>query len=264
MSPIRLTIALTVSVALISGAMWFRFVRIPPYSAQLVSVKAIEQLPPEEAFLEGLSKTDASLYATSTATLSQTDLIGRKLFLDFMALKSQGQATPENIKALADRYAEEIKNFEISIPKVNLDQIIVLLDSEENLAKYGNTMASIRNKYKNLVAAQVENSGGDVKDTSSQAFSTFMGAVGKLYQASTNELLLVGVPATLASNHVDIINNYLESAEVMESISNTSKDPVRAYAALNIYAQHTEKEAELFLYIQKVMMANGIILESGV
>ncbi|OHA92558.1 MAG: hypothetical protein A2665_02400 [Candidatus Zambryskibacteria bacterium RIFCSPHIGHO2_01_FULL_46_30] len=264
MSPIRLTIALTVSVALISGAMWFRFVRIPPYSAQLVSVKAIEQLPPEEAFLEGLSKTDASLYATSTATLSQTDLIGRKLFLDFMALKSQGQATPENIKALADRYAEEIKNFEISIPKVNLDQIIVLLDSEENLAKYGNTMASIRNKYKNLVATQVENSGGDIKDTGSQAFSTFMGAVGKLYQASANELVLVGVPATLASNHLDLINNHLESAEVMASISNTSQDPVRAYAALNIYAQHTEKEAGLFLNIQKVMMANGIILESGV
>ena len=264
MPPIRLIIAFAVSVALVSGAMWFRFVRIPLYSAQLVSVEAIEQLPSEEAFLADLSKTDVSLYATSTATLSQTDLIGRKLFSDYLELKSQGQATPENIKALADRYAEEIKNFEISIPKVNLDQIIVLPDSEENLAMYGNTMASIRNKYKNLVAAQVENSGGDIKDTSSQAFATFMGVVGKLYQASSNELVLVGVPATLASNHRDLINNYLESAEVMASISNTSKDPVRAYAALNIYAQHTEKEAELFLYIQKVMMANGIILDSGI
>ncbi len=264
MPPIRLIIAFAISVALVSGAMWFRFVRIPPYSAQLVSVETIGQSPTEEDFLEDLSKTDTPLYATSTATLAQTDIIGRQLFSDFMALKSQGQATPENIKTLAGRYAEELKNFEISIPKVNPDQIIVLPDSTANLAAYGNTMTSIRNKYKNFVAAQVENSGGDIKDTTSEAFATFMGAVGKLYQAATNELLLVGVPATLASNHRDLINNYLESAEVMASISNTSQDPVRAYAALNIYAQHTDKEADLFLNIQKVMMANGIILDSGI
>lgn len=264
MSPIRLIIAFAVSIALISGAMWFRFVRIPPYSAQLVSVEGVEPFSSEEDFLENLSNTDTSLYATSTTTLSQTDLIGRQLFSDYMGLKSQGQVTPENIKALADRYAEEIKNFDISIPKVNPNQIIVLPDSEENLAMYGNAITSIRNKYKNLVAAEVENSGGDITDTTSQAFSKFMGAVGKLYQASVNELLLVGVPATLASNHIELINNYLESAEVMESISNTSQDPVRAYAALNIYAQHTEKESELFLNIQKVMMANGIIFNSGI
>ena len=257
--------ALAVSMALIGGAMWFRFVRIPPYAAESVSVQEIEQSPSEDAFLKDLLNTDTSPSATSTTTtLSQTDLIGRRLFSDFMALKSRGEVTPDDINALAENYAESIKNIDISIPKVNPNQIIVLPDSEKNLTLYGNAMANIRNKYKNLVAIQAENGGDGIRDVSSQAFSTFMGAVGKLYQASVNELLLVGVPTTLALNHINLINNYLESAEIMKLLSDTAKEPVRAYAALNIYAQHTEQESELFLNIQKTMMANGIILNSSI
>ena len=259
--------ALAISIALIGGALWFRFVRIPPYETEIVSVQGIEQLPSGNALLEDFlnaSSSPASLATTSATALSQTDLIGRQLFAGYLALKSQGKLTPGDINALASKYAENIKNFDISIPKVNLNQIIVLPDSEDNLAKYGDAITKIRNKYKSLVAAQTENSGGDITDINSPAFSTFAGAVGKLYQASANELVLVGVPTTLATNHVDLINNYLESAVVMESLSNTTKDPIRAYAALNVYAQHTEQESELFLNIQKTMMANGIIFDSGI
>ena len=181
-----------------------------------------------------------------------------------MALKSRGELTPDDIKTLADKYAESIKNSDVSIPKVNLNQVIVLPDSEVNLAAYGNAITNIRNKYKNLVTTQAQNSGGDITDTGSQAFSTFMGTVGKLYKSAADELLLVRVPASLALNHIDLINNYLESAEVMTSISGTAKDPIRAYATLSIYAQHSEKESELLLNIQKTLMANGIIFDSSI
>ncbi len=265
MPRIRFIGALAISIALIGGAMWFRFVRIAPYTAQVVSVSEVEPLSSEDSLLlTDFFSTETTLATTSTTTLSQTDLIGRQLFTDYMALKSRGEMTPDDIKALADKYAESIKNSDVSIPKVNLNQVIVLPDSEVNLAAYGNAITNIRNKYKNLVTTQAQNSGGDITDTSSQAFSTFMGAVGKLYKSAADELLLVKVPTSLASNHVDLINNYLESAEVMTSISGTAKDPIRAYAMLNIYAQHSEKESELLLNIQKTMMANGIIFNSNI
>lgn len=264
MSRIPFISALVVSIALIGGATWFRFVRIPPYSAQLVAVKEVEQFPSEDTYLEDFLNASTSLATVPTTPLSRTETIGRQLFSDYIALKSQGRVTPDNINALANQYAESIKNFDVSIPKVNLNQIAALPDSEENLATYGNAMASIRNKYKNLVAAQVGDSGSKITDTSSPAFSTLMGAIGKLYQASANELLLIGVPTSLASNHKDLINHYLESAEVMESLSNARKDQTRAYAALSIYAQHTDKESELLLNIRKTLMANGIIFNSNI
>ncbi|MDO8569314.1 MAG: hypothetical protein Q7R89_00805 [bacterium] len=263
MSQIRFIGALVISVALIGGAMWFRFVRIPPYAAEIIAVSPVEPLSSDNdnAVLTDFFSTATSTPTTAT-TLSRTDLIGRQLFTDYMALKSQGEATPENINALAENLAESIKNVDISIPKINPNQVIVVPESETSLATYGNMMTNIRNKYKNLVAAQTGNSGGNITDTNSPAFSTFMGAIGKLYQAAANELLLVGVPASLAQNHVNLINHYLETTEVLKLISNTAKDPIQAYAALNIYSKNGGREAELLLNIQKTMLAHGIIFSS--
>ena len=181
-------------------------------------------------------------------------------FLDYIGLKSQGAVSSSSINALASKYAESIANFDVAIQKVSKDQIIVMPDSEANLTIYGNTMANIRNKYKNLVATQVQNSGSGLADIRSQTFSTFMGKIGKIYQASADELLLVKVPVSLADNHINLINNHLESAKVMESLGDTSKDPAQAYAAITIYAKNSGKESTLLQNIQKTIMANGIIL----
>ena len=263
MLPIRFISALVISIALVGGAMWFRFVRIPPYTNQVVSVSQVESLSSEsDPFLTDFFNTKASSSAASAPELSQTDLIGRQLFSDYLALKSEGETTPGNIDVLAKNLAESIKNVNLSIPKINSNQVIVLPESEANLAAYGNAMTNLRNKYKNLVAAQTENSGGDITDTNTPAFSTFMGALGKLYQAAANELLLIGAPASLAQNHLNLINQYLENAEVMRLISNTSKDPLQAYAALSIYIKNSGRESELLLNIQKTLMAHGIIFNS--
>ena len=265
MLPIRFISALAVSLALIGGAMWFRFVRIPPYTNQVVSVSQVESLSSEnDPFLTDFFNTEASSSAASAPELSQTDLIGRQLFSDYLALKSEGETTPGNIDVLAKNLAESIRNVNLSIPKINSNQVIVLPESEANLAAYGNAMTNLRNKYKNLVAAQTESGGSDLANTDNPAFSTFMSALGKLYQAAANELLLVGVPASLAQNHVDLINYYLETGEVIKLISKTSEDPLQAYAALNIYTKNGGRESELLLNIQKTMMAHGIIFNSSI
>ena len=260
---VRFISALVISIALVGGALWFRFVRIPPYANQAVSVSQVETFSSDsDPLLTDFFNTEASLPATSTTALSQTDLIGRQLFSDYLALKSEGKTTPDNIDVLAKSLAESIKNVSLSIPKVNPNQVIVLPESETSLATYGNAMTNLRNKYKNLVATQTESGGSDLANTDNPAFSTFMDAAGKLYKAAANELVLIGVPASLAQNHLNLINQYLENAEVMKLISNASEDPLQAYAALNIYIKNSGKESELLLNIQKTLMAHGIIFNS--
>ncbi len=153
-------------------------------------------------------------------------------------------------------------NFDLSIQKVSRDQIVVIPDSEINLTTYGNTMGNIRNKYKNLVASQAQIAGKNIVDIGSPAFSTFMRATGKIYQASADELLVVKVPTSLVENHMNLINNYLVSSKIMESLGNVPGDPMQAYAALNIYVKNSGEESNLLLNIQKVMLANGIIFNS--
>lgn len=262
MPRVRFISALVISVALIGGAMWFRFIRIPPYTNPVATLTQVESTSTDDLLLTDFFNTEASTSVVSTTELSQTELIGRQLFTNYLELKSRGQVTPDNIDAFAASMAESIKNIDVSIPKISSEQIRVVPESEASLAAYGTAMTNLRNKYKNLVATQTKSSGGDITNTNSPAYSIFMSAMGKLYKAAADELLLVGVPTSLAPNHLNLINQYLENAEVMKLIGNTSKDPLLAYAALSIYIKNSGKEAELLLNIQKTLMAHGIIFNS--
>ena len=262
MPSIKLIGALSVSLALVGGALWFRFVKVPTYSAPLVTLEEITQFSSDDAYLKDFLGSTTTPRSVSTTTLSKEDLIGRQLFSEYIGLKSKGQVTPDNLLSLADKYAQDIINTEISAKKIVQNQIIVVADSEENMVTYGASITAIRLKYKNAAAARYSNV--TITDVSSSAFLSFTTAASKLYQDAANELLLVRTPSSLSLNHLNLINNYLENAEALKLIGDTSKNPVQAYAAINIYTQNYDKELELMQNIQRILMASGIIFNNAI
>ena len=72
--------AILVSVTLIGGALWFRFVRIPPYSAPLASLQKIEQSPSENTLLEDFYNAETAFATTSPTPLTKVEIVGRGLF----------------------------------------------------------------------------------------------------------------------------------------------------------------------------------------
>ena len=272
MSFARLTIALSLSIALIGGALWYRLVRIPPYTADLTATQNnIEQFSNDEVTLGDYFGTSTSTPVTpntSTTTLTQAEIVSRQLFSDFIELKSQGKNTPNNISALAQHYAGNITNTELSIPKISAERIITLPDTIENLTMYGQVMANIRSKYKNLASTEFKNLENNtlntINSTDIEQAIAFMNIAGNIFKASIDELVLVGVPAILAENHLNLINQYIENVETMKLISNNEKDPIQAMSALNLFSQNQNKDIELWLNIQNAMIANDIILDIGI
>lgn len=259
-------IALLLSLSLVGGALWYRFVRIAPYSIseEIVTVRDANNYSSEDLVGNETSGDNGSavLESPEVSELSEADVIGQRLFSDYISLKSQGQVTPDNVGALANTYAERIANTKLEVQKISLSELSTIPDSEENLTIYGKTMFNLRKKYRDLAAAEYSKS-GNITEITSPSFRSFMGAVGKLYRDSADELKKIKVPNTLATNHREIINTYLESAVVIESFGNVSSDPIKAYAAINIYSKNSEKETALFINIEKTLQANGIILPSN-
>lgn len=262
MSPFRFSGALVVSIALIGGALWFRFVKVPPYTAPLVTVKENLELTSDSALLKDFVGGSTTPRTVSTTTLSEADSLGRQIFSEYIGLKSKGNLTQNSINALADKYAETIINTDIPVDKVTINQLIVLPDSELNLKNYGTAITNIRLRYKGLVSSQY--GGSSVTDITSPAFSKFMGEVGSLYGSAAKELLAVGVPTSLSENHMNLINNYLESAEALKLISEISKNPMDAYAGLNVYSKNIDGEAVLLGKIKARLTASGIIFDSNI
>ena len=85
-----------------------------------------------------------------------------------------------------------------------------------------------------------------------------MKEVSVIYLAAANELIGLAVPASLSQNHLEIVNNYLETAVATQNISNFESDPFAAYTALNTYAKNTSEEASLLLNIQIAAASSGI------
>jgi len=259
MPRIRFISALVISIALVGGALWFKFGNTNDKSSDIVAVQNAKFPSNENTFLADFTN-NSEVASTSTKPLSQTDILSRQLFSDFIALKSQGQITPKNINALATKYATSISNTDISdalTPQVNINQIIIVPDSRENMVAYGNTVTNIRNKYKDLVIIEY-NKDTNLTNPDSSALFDFLGATGRLYRAATEKLLATKVPASLAENHLNLIRNYQESAALAELINNTTKDPMRSLVAVNNYVRNTEKEGKLLLNIRVALIAYGV------
>jgi len=261
MSRICFISALSISIALIGGALWFRFGKVEYVPQNIVVLENIDTLTSEDS---SLADFKLSTTTGSNEPLTSTDQLSRQLFSDFITLKSQDQVTSSNIDVIATKYAESISSADISsipVNAVNINQIVVVSDTEENFASYGAAIINIRAKYKNLVAS-LSGESTNLTDPESGAFYVFMGEAGKLYQVAAKELISIRTPVSLSSNHMSLINSYLKSAGLMELISNTPQDPLKAYPALNTYIQSSGEESALLLNIQQILQAYGITFSS--
>lgn len=258
MTRFQLILAIAVSAALIGGSTWIRIQnRIETNSGELIAEET-------QDFSESYSNDGLALINTThvlSEPLSETDLIGRQLFSDYAKLLSTGQATSENLTALAESYTASIKNTKY-IPNITTADLLIVEDTETNLQIYGESVFNIHTKYKNLVTKA--HGSGITPNVNSPEFKSFMERVAELYTQAANELKILPVPQILAETHFNLVNNNLSSAEAATTLSNIVKDPLSAYAALNTQAENTQKEANLLLYIQSTMMANGIISANGI
>lgn len=260
MSRFRLTFSLGISSILILSALWFRVSNAQTPPPSLIAVQNQETAPSSDL----ISYEDWLAQSSSTAqsgSLSQTDLIGRQLFSDYMGLVNNGQATPQNLTLLADSYAKNISD-QTSAIIVKAEDINTVTDTVENLRSYSEKVSSIRNKSKDAVIEESKNN--QAADTSNPAFAPLMNKVASIYESSANELKAIQVPISLRDNHVLLINNYLSSAEAMKDLAKSETDPVSAYAALNTQANNNTEEIQLLQNIQTTLMANGIIFESDI
>lgn len=255
MPRIKLIVALIVSVTLVGAAFWFK----QPQGKDVTSANLLPVLSPTGAkYQEALLKTFSE---SSPENLSATDMVARQLFSDYVQLDALGQTTTDNFNDLASGYAESIVTRPLPTPRIiNSSDVKIVADTEENLAQYGQSMLSIRAKYKQMISAQ--NNGGNMEQIENGGLESIMKIAEELYQASAQEILNLAVPVSLLENHVAIVNTYFENVEAAKIISQISTDPISAYSAISVHSNNSQKEEDLFLNIRIAMLANGITGQS--
>lgn len=258
----RQTLAVIFSLVLVFGALWVRYADAKDAKQLETALIAEENRRQEESasFAKELSMGGEEVPSENQTPLTQTDLIGRQLFSDYMSLSSKGQATPENLDNLAAKYVDSIQKTDTA-KKITLVDLKIVDDSDANLKSYGQTIFGIRSKYQNLIKQKT--SGIVTLQPGTPQFSSFMKDITSLYLSSATEVENSPVPASFSVNHLKLVNNYLSSSNAASQLVDISKDPMGAYAAINIQAKNAQEEIDILNSIQSALTSKGIFFENN-
>ena len=84
-----------------------------------------------------------------------------------------------------------------------------------------------------------------------------------IYKNIGENLMKLKVPSPIASEHLELANQYLKQADAFLLVSGEAKDPAKALLGLKVVRDGMETQVEMFTRIKNYFKENGIIFEAG-
>jgi hypothetical protein len=247
----RLAIALSVSLVLIGFASWSRLSGGEKTQPSLLAVAQFDTNP--EEVLRDFLATKETVSASSTETLTDTDLLGRQLMLDYVALAANGGATEEALAALAERYVENLPTLTNAEALTAFDLKVV----SNNRGSFQTYAAALENIYRTYATGLLGAYSVESLKIGSKSAS-MSNKMSEIYRQTALKLRAVPVPADVAEEHLALLNIYLSNASAMESLAVASSDPAQSFAGILAYKANATKEQEIISKIEKILEKNGV------
>ena len=197
-----------------------------------------------------------SQYAPDT----ETAIISKKLFAEYISLKQSGNLNEETINATANNLvAEEIKNRKTVQYYFLKDLKTFPSDNKILLKEYGNSLASIRAKYEKIFLQDpMSKDGGTKASLVDPELIKGLVRISDNYKKMTKEMSGLSVPEKLADNHLKILNNYMANSDGLREISMLSTDPVVAMVGMQRQTEAEANEKPLLGAVFKYLSENNI------
>jgi hypothetical protein len=260
MPKFHLIVSLCLALIMIGSATFIRFFTSESQNPELIAIANEIKGAASEDYSDWQEESGGT--AAINNEVNQTELAGKQLFAEYFSLTSQNQGSSANLLNLAQKYAQNLSGNNISARQITLQQITLISDSKESLLAYNSSFNALRSKYGALVSSASK--GKDLTDIEGKDFSDFMKSISEMYVSYANELVSQKAPASVSQNHLELINNYFETAAAARVISNIAVDPLAAYNAMNVYAQNTDQETTLLLNIQVAVLSAGSYLGNDI
>lgn len=192
---------------------------------------------------------------------NKTETLGKVVFTEYLALKQSGRVDLSTIDQMTARIANDVALTLDTSPKYTMSSLRITPSNEQSLKKYADTVALIRDKYFS-----------DFATTHSQTYILASGSTKQVekillsskdyYQKMTKDLLVIPVPDTVASVHLELINNYAHSAENLGKVSIVDEDPLSTMLGLKQYEDLSENEVEILKKMGLLFAESGILFTS--
>ena len=251
----RLVSAIFASIIIIGIASWQRF----GSPIEVKNIVAINQVTTTEEdyqnILGDFLKPEVATTTMSKKILSNTDILAHQLFIGYLGLEANGQASTQNLNNLANQYAGQVPTLH-TYEKLGLLDVKTISNSKQNFQIYGNELAKIYTDHAKLMNTAGTNIGGP--DISENTYQSFAKQITNVYKSTATRLQNLNIPLSFTTLHLQLINNQLSNSVAMKSISNIEKDPIMAFAGLIAVKENLDEEAHILEEISQILTSNGI------
>jgi len=254
----RIALALSLSVILVGVASWNRFIGIEKVNPTISVVENTNTEAQDKYYQELIKGYTESSTSTPTKKLTGTDLIGRQMIIDYVDLSTSGQASVQNIDALAQRYVENIPTLN-NAPKASILDIKVVSNNQTNFQSYSNALVSIQTQYANDAnnSYDLNNKNLDINNLG-KSYYNFSKSMSFVYKKVADRLMETPVPGSLVQKHLELINIYLSSSSAMEAMSKTEEDPATSFAGIIALKENVTRENSVLSDILKILKENNV------
>lgn len=252
----RLALALSVSLLLIGVASWSRFTTLEKMPTDIVAVEQLELT--DEDYDEILGDFTEPKTASTTSPeipLTNTDLLGRQLIMDYLGFAADGEATENDIVNLANKYVEGLPTLSASTV-INYSDIKTVPDTKSNFQKYTDALTKIHDEYGEKMS-RAQNSVSNFSTMSPELYSLYL-TMSNTYTNTASKLRGLPVPASLAYMHLALVNNFFSNAAATNAMYKADEDPATAFAGLITLGENVNKESTLLNQIGQILTSNGI------
>ena len=200
----------------------------------------------------------------SYTTDTETDIISKKLFAEYINLKQSGNFNEESVAAVANNLvAEELNNKKVIQYYFPKDIKTFPSDNKVLLKSYGNSFALIRTKYQKQYLENPLVKEGETANLVDPEFLKGLIRVSEVYKNMAVELSRIAAPKDLFQTHMEILNNYMASSDGLKELSLLSSDPVMGMIGTQRHMEAEGKEKTLLNELAKYLFENKIIYSAN-
>ena len=200
----------------------------------------------------------------SYTTDTETDIISKKLFAEYINLKQSGNFNEESVAAVANNLvAEELNNKKVIQYYFPKDIKTFPSDNKVLLKSYGNSFALIRTKYQKQYLENPLVKEGETANLVDPEFLKGLIRVSEVYKNMAVELSRIATPKDLLQTHMEILNNYMASSDGLKELSLLSSDPVMGMIGTQRHMEAEGKEKTLLNELAKYLFENKIIYSAN-
>jgi len=246
---IKTAFALCLSILLVGTTTYWRISTVQYVKPVLATVEQLDAYGiSDKDFLKDFTEPKAEKAPANEKSLSQTDIIGRQMIMDYIALAASGEADATSINNLANEYISLIPKLN-GPGKITYDEVKTAPNIKESFQYYSDELAKI-------YIAHTEH-----LNTAGISPETFAQSANISYRQIVYELENLAVPFPLVPVHTELVNLQLSNLSAAESIIKGDEDPIVAFAGFVAINENLEKEIAVLKKIEQVLKNNSVQLK---